>query len=71
MTIPLASNAPQTTRLVKNISNRRSYLLFYIKHADLTTRPRKVFDNPNENIETAIANRAVSITGFRPMWSDS
>jgi hypothetical protein len=38
-----------------------------IKRPNLTTRLTKVLDSPNENIEIDIANRAVSIKGFRPM----
>jgi hypothetical protein len=54
------------------MSGTDGHSYYYLtEHTDLTTRAKKVFDSPNENIDIEIANRAVSITGFRPMWSDS
>jgi hypothetical protein len=57
---PIKCSADSTTCKEYQLST----LLTTIQHTDLTTRPRKVFDSPNENIETDIANRAASNTGL-------
>jgi hypothetical protein len=68
---PIKCSADSTACQEYQLSTLLTTIRHLIEHTDLTTRPRKVFDSPNENIETEIANRAASNTGLRPIWSDS
>jgi hypothetical protein len=70
-TAPIECSADNTTGQEYQLSTVLITTRCFIEYTNLTTRPRKVVDSPNENIETEIANRAASSTGFRPIWSDS